>query len=213
MDCCKTQNYDGFFDRKTAKKELRKYHKKGPDKSTKLMIGALRKEGIDGMTLLDIGGGVGVIQHELLKDGLRNAVGVDASSAYIDESKEEATRSGNGDKVKYHFGNFVELSTTIDEADIVTLNKVICCYPDMWSLVGLSVVKSTRFYGLIYPRDTWWVKMGVSIANFFLWISRKEFRAFVHPTKTIESMIRRAGLEQSFFKTSNIWQVVVYRRT
>jgi magnesium-protoporphyrin O-methyltransferase len=213
MDCCKTQNYNGFFDRKTAKKNLKKYHKKGPDKSTLILIAALKNKGIEGLTLLDIGGGVGVMQHELLKDGLRNAVGVDASQAYIDVSREEAVRRGHGEQVKYHFGNYVELAANVEKADIVTLDKVICCYPDMWSLVGLSVDKSGKYYGLIYPRDTWWVKMGVSVANILLGILRKKFRSFVHPTKTVDTMILRAGLERCFYRTTPIWQVVLYRRS
>ena len=162
------------------------------------------------MTLLDIGGGIGMIQHELLKEGLKNAISIDASNAYNDISKQEAEKNGYAERIQYHFGNYVELESKVPKSDIVTLDKVVCCYPDLWSLVGLSVQKAERFYSLIYPRDTWWAKVGVSFANFGLWVIRKNFRAFVHPTKTIDKVVRRFGFEQRFRQTSSIWQIVVY---
>ena len=210
MDCCQTQNYNGFFDRKIAEKELKNYQKKGPDKTTKVLIDVLKSLGMEGLTLLDIGGGIGVIQHELLKDGIVSAVSVDASKAYIEVSKEEAERNGNADRITFYCGNFVELAFKFPKSDIVTLDRVICCYPDMWSLVGLSSQLVKKYYGLVYPRDTWWVKKGVSFANFFLWILHKNFRTFVHPTQEVDQLIPRFGFVQRFYHKTLIWQIVIY---
>jgi hypothetical protein len=46
------------FDDRQAKADLRSYRKKGPDRSTPLLLDALRAEGVEGASLLDIGGGV-----------------------------------------------------------------------------------------------------------------------------------------------------------
>ncbi|MGZ8690915.1 MAG: class I SAM-dependent methyltransferase, partial [Aeromicrobium sp.] len=45
-------------------------------------------------TVLDIGGGVGAVHHELLHSGAATAVDVDASRAYIAVAREEAERQG-----------------------------------------------------------------------------------------------------------------------
>jgi magnesium-protoporphyrin O-methyltransferase len=158
-----------------------------------LLIAALEAAGVEGLTLLDIGGGVGILQHELLKDGAARAVAVDASSAYLQAARQEAERRGHADRVTYHQGDFVELASRLPQADIVTLEKVICCYPDMRALVGLSSARAGKLYGVVFPRDTWWMKLGGRVANLFLRLQRSAFRLFVHPTEAIEIAGRSSG--------------------
>ena len=109
MDCCQCQGIEKTFDQKTASKDLKKYRRKGPDGTAAMLIEALKRQGVQGLSLLDVGGGVGAIQHELLSSGVATAVGVDASSAYISAAKEEAERQGHADRVSYQFGNIVDL--------------------------------------------------------------------------------------------------------
>ena len=45
------------------------------------------------------------------------------------------------------------MSDEIEAADVVTLDRVICCYPDMEALVGRSAERALRLYGLVHPRD------------------------------------------------------------
>ena len=111
-----------------------------------------------GATLLDIGGGVGVAQLDLLSAGLRSATDVDASSAYLDVAREEAQRRGYSERVSYRHGDLVALAPEIEPADIVTLDRVICCYHDMPALVRASAAKARRLYGLVYPHDAWWTR-------------------------------------------------------
>lgn len=212
MSCCQCQGIETTFNRKTAAKELKKYREKGPDKTTRMLIDALKADGIEGMTLLDIGGGVGAIQHELLSTGASSCINVEASKAYIKAAKEEAERQGHVDRVSYHHGNFVDLAPDIPQADVVTLDRVICCYHDMQALVGLSSALASRLYGVVYPRDTWWVKIGLAVENFVHWIRRNPFRAFVHPTEAVDAMVRGNGLERRFYRKAGMWQVVVYAR-
>ena len=169
-------------------------------------------EGVTGKTLLDIGGGVGAIQHELLQAGAGGATNVDASSAYLNAARQEAERRGHAERVNYCYGNFVELAPQIEPVDIVTLDRVICCYHDMAALVGLSSARAGELYGVVYPRATWWMKLGVEIINKLSWLTRNPFRIFVHPTPAVEAIIHANGLKEHFRRQSLIWQVVVYRR-
>ncbi|MEE9166989.1 MAG: class I SAM-dependent methyltransferase [Candidatus Neomarinimicrobiota bacterium] len=195
-----------------AKRDLKRYRKKGPVRTTRILIEALTSNGIPGQTLLDIGGGVGAIQHEFLKAGLENATNVDASKAYIASAQEEAGRQGFADRVSYHHGDFVDLAPEIEEADIVTLDRVICCYDDMERLVGLSAERAGKLYGVVYPRDNWLMKVARPVINFVFWLKGNPFRMFVHPTQAVDTRIQESGLKPYFHRKTAIWQVVVYAR-
>jgi magnesium-protoporphyrin O-methyltransferase len=212
MHCCQCVGIEETFTRKTAKRELKRYRKKGPNKTTRLLIDALEKKNIQGMTLLDIGGGVGAIQHELLKAGITHTVDVDASSSYLEAAKEEGQRQGSFDRMKFYFGDFVNLAPNIAEADIVTLDRVICCYDEVEKLLRFSSVRARKFYGVVYPRLTLFVKMGVTFGNFLLWLGRSQFRIFLHPTETVDRIIRSHGLKKISYGQTLLWQVVIYGR-
>ena len=68
-----------------------RYRKEGLEKTTRLLIESISSHGVKGMTLLDIGGGLGGIQHTLLAKGVLNATAVDASTAYVNAAREEAS--------------------------------------------------------------------------------------------------------------------------
>ena len=163
-------------------------------------------------TLLDIGGGVGAIQHELLKAGVASAVGVEASTAYIDVVEEEAQRQGHADRISSRHGNFVEIAEDIQEAAIVTLDRVICCYHDLESLVDLSSRRATELYGIVYPRETPLVRFAFAFINVLMRLRRNPFRLFVHPTATIDRLLGSNGFQRLYYSKTRIWQVVLYGR-
>jgi magnesium-protoporphyrin O-methyltransferase len=208
--CC---GIEQVFNEQEARRELRKYRRKGPAKSTRILIEALRNEELAGHDLLDIGGGIGAIQQELIQSGVSNVFNVDAASAFVKVSREEAERMGYADRVGYAHGNFVEIADDVDPADIVTLDRVICCFPDMHRLVSLSAEKAQRFYGIVFPRDTWWVHLASTVFNaVFGVVRRSPFKTFIHSTDAVDSLLLSMGLERRFFRTSGIWQIMVYAR-
>jgi magnesium-protoporphyrin O-methyltransferase len=178
-----------------------------------MLIDALKAEGISGMTLLDIGGGVGAIQHELLHAGVSDSLNVEASSAYVKVAKEEATRQGHADSISHLHGNFVDLAKDVPQRDIVTLDRVICCYHDVRTLVGLSSERAGRKYGVVYPRNTWWSRIFCALENLIFRIQRSPFRTFIHPTEVVEEIVHSEGFVRRFFRELGQWQVVVYVRT
>lgn len=212
MNGCQCKGIEMMFNQKSAVRELKQYRRKGPHRTTQMLIDALKTEGIEGMTLLDIGGGVGAIQHELLRAGVSSATSVDASAAYLEAAKEEAERQGHAGRVSYYHGNFIQLAPDITPANVVTLDRVICCYHDMHALVGLSSARARDLYGLVYPRDTWWMKIWVVIENLVYWLVRNPFRSFVHPTEQVDAVVRSSGLRRRLYRKTFMWQVVVYAR-
>lgn len=214
MASCCCQGVDEVFGDKTARHDLRRYRDRGPSKQTRMLLDALRREGVEGATLLDIGGGVGVIGHELLDAGAGSATGVEASAAYVRAAREEAERRGHAGRVRYEAGDFVELAERIEPADVVTLDRVVCCYPDMEALVGRSADRARRLYGLVYPQDRWWVAIGIRLANLAMRVSGRAFRAHLHPTAAVDAVVRAHGLTPRFARRAGpVWQVVVYARS
>jgi magnesium-protoporphyrin O-methyltransferase len=212
MTCPHCRGAEAIFDQGTADHDLKAYRAKGPGTTTKLLIGALKAAGIVDQTLLDIGGGVGAIQHELLKGGARSAIAIDASSAYLQAARQEAERQGHADRVVYRQGDFVALAPQLPQADVVTLEKVICCYPDMRALVGVSSAHAGKLYGVVFPRDTWWMRLGGWLVNLAPLLQRNAFRFFVHPTSAIEAEVRANGLKRCYYRKTLFWQVIVYAR-
>ncbi len=212
MTCCGCRGAESVFSQRYVAKELKRYRRHGPRSTTKMLLSALTAEGVEGATLLDIGGGIGVIQHELLEAGASRAVGAEAVDGYLEVARREAARRGLADRLEQRYGDFVQLAPQLQEADVVTLDRVICCYPDMNALVGLSVDKARRLYGVVYPRHVWWTRLGLRFLNVFLWIARNPFRVFTHHTDDVDRLIRRAGFQQRYYRETLLWQVVLYRR-
>ena len=205
-----TRDFGEFYHARKAASELRSYRHKGPIPSTRMLIDALKTEGVEGATVIDIGGGIGAVQHELLAAGAAHVTSIDASDAYIRTAREEGDRRGLTGRVTYQHGDFLELAETIPPADIVTLDRVINVYPDWNRLIQVSAARARRLYGLVYPRNTLPVKMVVSVMNLLVW--RGPVHASVPSPDVIDRLTSQAGLVRFFSKTTGPWQVVAYRR-
>jgi magnesium-protoporphyrin O-methyltransferase len=212
VNCCQCDGLEEEFDRVKAASDLERYRSTGPDNSTQVLLDALKDEDVQGMSLLDIGGGVGVVQLELLKADVKTATSVEASNSYTSAAREEAERQGYSDHIRYEFGNFVDLAEGIPKADIVTLDRVICCYKDIKALVGLSAARASKLYGVVYPRDYWLEKARAAIENIFHWLRGEQYRVYVHSSTTVDALIRGAGLNRRSYRQTSSWQIVVYGR-
>jgi magnesium-protoporphyrin O-methyltransferase len=173
-------------------------------------VNVLVRMGVDGKSVIDIGGGVGAVQHGLLEAGASQALSVEASGAYDEVAREEAARRGLSDRITHLHGDFVELAESIPAADIVTLDRVICCYPDMRALVGASSQRARRAYGLVYPRSVWWLRPAFALGNMILRLRRSPFRIFLHPTREVEAIAAAHGLRRVFHRLHGVWQVAVF---
>lgn len=210
MTCSQCQGITTVFDEKYASKKLASYRRNGPDKTTQMLLDALLAEGVQGLTLLDVGGGIGVIPQELFKHGLEHATLVEASPAYGKMMQDAALRQVNEERTTFYSGDFIDRASEIAPADIVTLDRVICCYHDVEGLVGLSAARARRFYGVVYPRAEWWVRLVLAMENLWYRLSRNPFRAFVHSPEIVERLVSQHGLQRRSHRQTLTWQIVVY---
>jgi magnesium-protoporphyrin O-methyltransferase len=209
--CCAV-DYDEQFNAEEARRDLLDYRANGPDPSTKRLLDVLVAEGVHGATLLDIGGGIGAVQLELLKAGVSRSVDVDASSAYLAAAEAEADELGWRDRTRYLHGDFTLLASEVEPADVVTLDRVICCYPDARALIGRSAAKARRLYGLVHPVDRWWTRAIARISNLAYRVFRNPYRMYVHRQGLIDTLLEGEGLELMAVRSRRFWRSAVYRR-
>jgi SAM-dependent methyltransferase len=212
MDSCGCDRGFEIFDDKSAAEDLARYRENGPDATTRMLVEMIRERGVVGATVLDVGGGIGVIDHELLQDGARRAVLVDASAPSLDAARDEAARRSSLDRIEFVEGDFVSRAEAVEAADIVTLDRVICCYPDMESLVRLSAAHATRLYGLVLPRDRAFMRWGARLLNVWFRLRGWRYRSYAHPNERVDALAAEAGLRARDERTTFVWRVVLYER-
>ncbi len=213
MSCCDPCcGVDDMFDRRIVRAELARYRSLGPAFTTRRLLAFLRGAGVGGSTVLDIGGGFGAIALELIEHGAAHATLVDASTAYLDAARAEAERRNAGSKLDLVGGDFVALAPGIPAADVVTLDRVVCGYPEKDALIEASATRARRLYGIAYPRDSWWVRLAVRTFNALRRLRRKPFRIYVWPNAEIETAVRRAGLSLKQRTRGLMWVVDLYDR-
>ncbi len=209
---CQCKGIEDEFNERLARKELKSYRKRGPRRTTRILIESLREatESID--SLLDIGGGVGAIQHEFGKSGVTRITSVDASSAYLACAREEGDQTSAQSDRTYLLGDFLDHADVVQPADVVSLDRVLCCYDDVEGLVRRSAEKTVKAYGLVYPRSAWWSRLVFKAINATMKLRRSCFRVFVHSPVLVEDLLEANGFEAFSRSTGLLWQVVVYRR-
>ena len=200
------------FTTKAAEDDLRSYRQDGAGAATQSLIDAIRAEGIEGASLLDVGGGIGAIQLELLGAGLATAVSVDASEGYVSIARSEAARRGFADRTSHRLGTLADLADEVGPADIVTLDKVVCCNADLPLLLGDVVLRARRIVGLVYPRDRWWNAIGAAVLATWGWLTRDSTRWYLHSEAEVDGILKSAGFERRDVDRTLIWQVALYVR-
>lgn len=213
MSCCAhCRAIDQKFGRKIADSDLRRYRRRGPDSTTAEILAMIENLGFDGARLLDVGGGVGVIALEFLRHDSRSAVLVEAAEAYLGAAREEAAARDSGGRMSFVQGDLVAVAEEVPEADMVTMDRVVCCYPDYQALLAAAARKCRKALAISYPRDRWYVRLFVALQNFGRRLVRDPFRTFVHPPAAMQSILTAHGLVLEKVRDSLAWRVALYRR-
>jgi 2-polyprenyl-3-methyl-5-hydroxy-6-metoxy-1,4-benzoquinol methylase len=209
-NCC--QITDKTFGEGDARSGLRRYRKGGLAAQTRELLKAVRSVGLKDATLLDIGGGIGTIHHELLEDTASTATHVDASSAYLKAAEGEASRRGHANRVNFIHADFSDVASDLPPADVVTLDRVVCCYPDFRSLLTAAAGRSKHVIAMSYPRETWYNRLVMGSMDLFQSLRRDPFRVFVHPVAEMDAVLRANGLQRVSRKRLFVWEIALYTR-
>jgi len=211
-DCCSPKGYRWVFSERSARAEAKRYRRKGLDSTSRRIVDFLKTHGVEGKTVLEVGGGIGAIQIELLKAGASRAVSVELTPTYEDVASGLLREAGLADRVERTVMDFAQAAGQVNSADIVILNRVICCYPDMPRLTGAAADHARQLLVMSFPRQAWWLKVGLAMGNFLLTLLRREFHIFLHPPKKVVATSREHGLEPVLDEEGVIWEVTALRR-
>lgn len=174
------------------------------------MLDAVSGGGVKDASVLEVGGGVGGLQIELLRRGAAHATNVDVSTAYLAAAQALAGQLGLTDRISFRHGDFARDAEAIPAADIVVLHRVVCCYPDMPSLVSAAARHARRRMALSFPRDTWPVRLFIEAQALWLRMKGSSFRSYVHSPEAIVHVAANAGLKPVQKAYSGTWQIMVF---
>ena len=212
MNCCSSNDPTGEFFDKESKKFEKKYRKKGLEKITKSLVDGIEELGIKGMTVLDVGAGIGGAHRELLRRGASKAFATELSKEMINRASNFTDSEGFKDKVEYHLGDIVEMNGEIPEIDITMHDKVICCYEHVDALIDKTLSKTKSIYAFIMPRDRLLTKFGFNVFILVAKLLRWDFRPFIHPLQPILDKMQKAGYELKSEARTIIWHARVFQK-
>ncbi len=190
--CCAPRDHGRFFNRRTAAHDAKRYREHGL-RSTARTLADLAGD-VRGESVLDVGGGVGAIELELLAAGAERATSVEISAAYEEAAGDLLAERGFLERVDRRVGDFVENADAIDPHDVVVMHRVVCCYPDADALVGAAAEHTRRRLLLTYPQERRFIRAAAHTANLVLRLIRSDFRVYIHPVERIVAVAQRHGL-------------------
>jgi 16S rRNA G966 N2-methylase RsmD len=211
-ECCAPKAPDGFdreFNARFARRLARQYRRDGLTPSAQLVLDVATSVGLDGASVLEIGGGIGDIQVEALKHGASHATNVELSAAYESEAARLLDEAGLRGRATRMLG--VDLAGTpeaAEPADIVLLHRVVCCYPDYERLLGAASGRSKRAVVFSHPPYNPITRVTVRAMNLVYALTRNPYRAFAHSPDRMLAVLRRAGFEPRYRGRSGPWHVI-----
>jgi len=208
MTCCDPHGCDDFFGGRFAGKMAKRYRKRGLDRTAARMVAFLDEQDVEDATVLEIGGGVGEIQLELLKRGAARAVNLELSPAYDREALALVREAGIDEaRVERRLHDIAADPEAVESADVVVLHRVVCCYPDYERLLGAAADRARRALVFSHPRRNLASRAVIAAQNAGLRLTGKQFRTFAHPPGAMLDVCRARGLAPAYGHAGAIWEV------
>jgi 2-polyprenyl-3-methyl-5-hydroxy-6-metoxy-1,4-benzoquinol methylase len=197
---------------RTARRDAKRYRRDGLDETAATMVRFLEERGVEGTSVLEIGGGVGAIQVELLEAGAARATNLELSPEYEEEAAALVQEHGLEQRVDRRLGDVVQAPELAGAADAVVMHRVVCCYPDYDALVGAASERAQRFLVMSFPRPRLAVRAGLGVMNLGARLLRWEYRTWVHPPEALVAAAERRGLSLAEETRGRVWQVAALER-
>jgi magnesium-protoporphyrin O-methyltransferase len=207
---CSADRLD-IFDEKAARRALRRYLDDGLGGSDALLIAAWAEDaGLEGATVVEIGGGIGQIQADLIRRGAAAGRIVELVPEYEGPAAELAREVGVAERSSFALADLLGDPDAVEPADIVVLRRVVCCTPDGPELLGAAAGKARRTLLASYPRDRLLVRLAFRLENLAFAVFRKRFRSFVHPPAELERAVAAQGFSRSRVARGAVWETAQF---
>ena len=210
--CCPSRDYHRFFNQRFARRLANRYHKRGLDPTAQTMVQFLQGLGLEGASVLEIGGGVGEIGIELLQAGAARAQNLELSPAYEQPARELAAQAGVQGRLDWRIHDLAQNPGAVAPADLVVLHRVVCCYPDHARLLAAAADHALRALVFSYPPRNLLSRAFYRVFNLVMRLTRSGFRGFAHPEGTMLGVLEDHGLRRTYQGRSRIWQIAGLER-
>ena len=210
--CCNPHGCDELFGERVARRDARRYRRKGLDKTAREMVDFLLERGVEGATVLEIGGGIGSIQLELLRAGAARAINLELTGAYDGPAAELARDAGVSDRIERRVVDLAVEPSEVRVADVVVLHRVVCCYPNAQQLIGESAAHARRTLMLSYPPRAWWTRTFAAVLNAAMRVRRRQYRSYIHPPRAFLAEAEARGLRHAFASRRWPWRITALER-
>jgi magnesium-protoporphyrin O-methyltransferase len=208
--CCSSESLD-IFNERGARRALRRYLRKGLGGSDARQIASWAEEGgLDGATVVEVGGGIGQIQVELIRRGASAGRVVEVVPAYEASAAALAEATNVRDRTSFIVADLLAEPGSVEPADVVVLRRVVCCTPDGPALLGEAAGIASRTVLASYPRDGMTVRALVRLENLTLAFMRKRFRVFLHTPEELERAAARRGLRKARVSRGIVWETAQF---
>ena len=210
--CCRSAPCEEIFRPRIARRSLEQYRKKGHGKLEQRMVATAAEGGLAGARVLEIGGGIGTIQSELLVAGAERGEVVELVRAWEPYARELAREKGLDDRTSFHVADVLEEPDLVEPAEVVVMNRVVCCSPDGVRLAGVAARLARQTLVLSFPRDVLLVRAGLRVVNAGLRLLGRSFRVFAHPREALLAAAQAEGLVLAESGGGRVWEFATLRR-
>jgi spermidine synthase len=211
-NCCYGEEYESLFTARTAVRTARRFERRGLGGTARQLVDGLTELGVDGASVLEVGGGAGTLHVPLLLNGAARATNVELSPGWEEPARALLAGLGLSERVERRIADFVDEAEGLPEADVVVLHRVLCCYPDWRAMTAATISRARRAVAFTIPSDRWWNRAIIAAENGWHRLRSKQFRAYVHPPEEVIAVFASAG----FAVVSDVdrpgWRSVVLSR-
>jgi magnesium-protoporphyrin O-methyltransferase len=202
-----------MFSDRVSKHDARKFQRRGLDmRARKLLRGLERRVQLKGRTTLEIGIGTGGFTIEMLERGAASAVGIDAVAGQLEQAHHLANERGLAERLQLKQADVTEIGDRLPAADVVVLDRVVCCYPDMHALLGTAAAHTRAALAMSYPRYAWYTRLWVVTANAGLRLMRRSFRLHLHSPAAMQRLLQDNGLTPQVIGHRVVWELLIATR-
>jgi magnesium-protoporphyrin O-methyltransferase len=210
--CCDPRGYDRTFNRRFARRSADRYRRRGLDGTGRRIVQLIEERGVQGASVLEVGGGVGDIQVELLKRGASHATNLELSSAYEPEAERLLADAGMTGRADRRIVDIAVAPDDVPPADVVILNRVVCCYPDYARLLGAVAGHARRQVVFSHPPRNLLSRLVVRAQNLLFRMLGSDFRVFAHPPQAMLAVLSERGLLPDRTERTLVWRVTAASR-
>jgi 16S rRNA G966 N2-methylase RsmD len=189
-----------------------RYRRHGLDRTAARIVSCLDERGVDGASVLEIGGGIGDVQLELLRRGARRATNLELVDAYEPVAAELADAAGLRDRIARRRLDLAATPDAVEPHDIVVLHRVVCCYPDYERLLTAAADRAKRLLVFSHPPRNVFTRALVAGQHLGFGLAGRRYRTFAHPPAAMVAVVEGRGMQAAYARRGPIWRIVCLER-